>query len=95
MIVTFPWHGLVARFGAILVAVRGTYCEFIGFLSTCWFVEKCTLSKDLRPIQADSPRTQGEVVTVSCGEILKNFVVFFVPVGRTSGTVTVNIAKFL
>jgi hypothetical protein len=76
--------------------VLGAYCESSGFFTACWFVEKCMISKDLGPLQACSPRTQGEVVTVNFGEVLKTFVVdSFVPVGRTSGTETVNVAKFL
>ncbi len=59
------------------------------------FVEKCTIGKDLRPITACSPGTQGDIVTVNCGEIFENYIASFVPLGWTSGTVTVNIAKFL
>ncbi len=41
------------------------------FFPLVGLVEKCTISKDLVPLQACSPRTQGEIVTVNFGEMLR------------------------
>ena len=64
----------------------GTYCDLVGLLSVLVFRRKMYDNKDLRPFRACFLKTQVETFDFPLES--------FMPVGRTSGTVTVTVVKF-